>query len=134
MADWIPVVSQVKSFVQAVTGNTEGARQTQENFSRQCPIVSQARSAVEAITGDTDAAEQTQLEFLKNASRVVDSVPVVGHVKGGVHYVCGDTKGGDMAMKRATGVAGGAALGLIAAGPIGAVAGGITASEFVEKK
>jgi hypothetical protein len=35
-------------------------------------------------------------------SRVADGVPVVGHVKGVVHYVAGDTEGGDKAMRSAT--------------------------------
>ena len=53
--DSVPVVSQTKSLVQAISGDTEGARKTQENFSRQCPVVSQTRSLVEVSMGDTDA-------------------------------------------------------------------------------
>ena len=39
----IPVVSQVKSLVQIISGDEEGARQTQEEFSRKGIIVSQVR-------------------------------------------------------------------------------------------
>lgn len=57
-----------------------------------------------------------------------DSIPVVGHVKGGIHYAFGDKNGGDQAMKlssRTVGVLGGGAAGFLVAGPVGAVAGGI---------
>lgn len=126
--DWIPVVSQLKSLVQVISGDAEGAKQTQENFSKQCPIVSQARSAVEAAAGDTKAARQTQMEFVGLVSNVTNAIPVVGHIKGGIHYACGDKEGGDQAMKsssRTIGVAGGGVAGFFVGGPVGAVAGGI---------
>ena len=99
MADAFPIVSQTMSLVQWISGDSEGAKRTQEIFSRQCPIISQARSAVEAISGDPDAALATQMECLNFASNFVDAVPVVGHIKGGCHYAWGDTEGGDNAMK-----------------------------------
>ena len=80
--DWIPVVSQVKSLVQIVTGDVEGARQTQANFSRECPIVSQVRSVVELASGDGEAAIETQSRCLTTMNDFVDGVPIVGHVKG----------------------------------------------------
>ena len=49
--DWIPVVSQIKSWVYLVVGNVDQAKQTQINFSKRCPVISQLRSAVEAISG-----------------------------------------------------------------------------------
>lgn len=108
---------------------------TQENFSRQCPIVSQARSLVEVSMGDAEAARRTQIEQGKMLNGLVDSVPVVGHIKGGVHYACGDRNGGDAAMKassRTTGVLGGGAVGFIAGGPVGAVAGGIAGGGILD--
>ena len=47
--DSIPVVSQVKSLVQVIDGDAEGARRTQENFSKIAPVVSQVRSLVHYI-------------------------------------------------------------------------------------
>lgn len=125
----VPVVSQVKSAVQAIGGDSEGARKTQEEFSKQCPVVSQARSAVEA-TYDTEAARRTQLEFVDNLEGVADATPIVGHVKGAVHYALGDTEKGDGCMKSASrttavvaaGVATGGS-GLLVAGAAAATAG-----------
>ena len=45
----IPVISQVKSLVQVIGGDADGARRTQEEFSRTAPIVSQARSFAHLI-------------------------------------------------------------------------------------
>jgi len=87
--DTIPVVSQVKSAVQAIAGDKEAARQTQINFVNQMPVVSQIKSAVEMATGDEEAARQTQMHFLKNAETLVDGTPVVGHIKGGHTYARG---------------------------------------------
>jgi len=128
--DWFPVVSQVKSLVQGISGDAEGARATQANFSRQCPVVSQIRSLVEVSLGDAEAARNTQKEFGGTMSNVVNGIPAVGHVKGGIHYVCGDYEGGDRALKsssRTTGVLAGGAGGFLVAGPVGAVAGGVSA-------
>ncbi len=54
--DAIPVISQVKSLVQACAGDMKGATETQENFSRQCPVVSQCRSLAHAAMGDNEQA------------------------------------------------------------------------------
>jgi len=77
---------------------------------------------------------ETINEVVKTVSDVADNVPVVGHVKGAVHYVCGDKEGGDRAMKsasRTTGVALGGLAG-IPAGPAGMVAGGMAGGTAVD--
>ncbi len=55
---------------------------------------------------------------------VVNSVPIVGHIKGMVHYACGDTERGDAAVRSATRttVVLGAGVAGALAGPAGAVA------------
>ena len=61
-------------------------------------------------------------------SDLADGIPVVGHAKGGIHYICGDEEGGDKAMisaTRTTVVAGSGVVGTLVAGPVGAVALGI---------
>ena len=132
-ADSIPVVSQTKSLVQVTFGDAEGARRTQENFSRQCPVVSQVRSTVEAVTGDLKGARETQIQFIKGVGDFADSLPGVGHVT--IHYVVGDKKGGDRAMKaasRTTGVVAGGAVGFVVGGPVGAVVGGVAGGAAVD--
>lgn len=125
--DGFPVISQVKSLVQWASGDSEGAEETQKNFLKLCPVISQATSAVQAIAGDEEGARETQLAFLEGVNAMVDSVPVVGHVKGTVHYICGDKDRGDNAMKAAshtTGVIGEGVAGFLIGGPVGAAAGG----------
>jgi len=63
--DWLPVVSQCRSVVQALAGDSLGALRTQERFSQMCPLVSQCRSLAESMMGDNAAARRTQFEQLK---------------------------------------------------------------------
>jgi len=68
-------------------------------------------------------------------SNVADNIPVVGHIKGTVHYISGDQEAGDKAMKdssRATAVTAGGIGGFCVAGPVGAVAGGLGAGAAVD--
>jgi hypothetical protein len=62
--------------------------------------------------------------------KMADGMPVVGHAKVIVHYVCGDVQGGNKVMKAATRsavVEAAGAGGFIVGGPVGAVAGGVGA-------
>jgi len=89
---------------------------------------------VECVDQTIEAGAATADGVVNTVNDVVDNVPVVGHVKGAVHYVCGDKDGGDKAMKsasRTTGVIIGGAVG-IAAGPAGMVAGGIAGGAAVD--
>uniref|UniRef100_A0A914ZD12 Uncharacterized protein n=1 Tax=Panagrolaimus superbus TaxID=310955 RepID=A0A914ZD12_9BILA len=125
---WIPGISQLKSAVQLVTGDVEGAAQTQKEFFQRCPVVSQVTSTVQFVAGDTKGAVETQKACLRTVSDVADGIPVVGHVKGIAHYVCNDEEGGDRAMKaatRTTAVTAAGAGGFLIGGPVGAVAGGV---------
>ena len=120
--DSLPLISQAKSAVQAA------ARETQWKFLDTCPVFSQGKSFYHWCEGDDEAARETQLKFVKGVGDFVNGVPVVGHVKGGIHYACGDKDGGDNAMKaasRTVGVVGGGVVGGLAGGPVGAIAGGI---------
>lgn len=45
----IPVVSQAKSGVQLICGDTDGAAETQKDFLQQCPVVSQVHTKIEFI-------------------------------------------------------------------------------------
>lgn len=115
--DSIPVVSQTKSLVQAVCGDTKGAEQTQKNFLNECIVFSQSKSAIEYfVLKDEEAAQKTQIQYVKGCSNFVDGLPVVGHVKGSIHYLCKDQEGGDNAMRassRSVGVVGGALIGCL---------------------
>ncbi|XP_071152114.1 uncharacterized protein [Mytilus edulis] len=135
MSDWIPLVAQVKSIVQISAGDEEGAKQTQETFAKRCPIVSQTVSVYQAFNGNMEGAKETQMEFLGMINDTVNSIPIVGHAKGMVHYIAGDKMGGDEAMKSAshtTGTIGGGIAGFGLLGPIGAIAGGITGGAIMD--
>lgn len=97
----IPVVSRIKSAVQAMSGDFDGASDTEEQLSKQCPVISQLRSALEA-TYDLDAANRTQHKFLGNVESVPDATPIVGHVKGAVHSALSQTEPGEEYLRSAS--------------------------------
>lgn len=79
---------------------------------------------------DPKAARETQLEQLRFLSGVADSLPVVGHIKGAIHYGVGDKESGDNAMKsasRTTASIGGAVGGFFVGGPVGSALGAASA-------
>jgi hypothetical protein len=71
----IPIMSQVRSFVEAAMGNLEAAKHTQEHFLENTKVAG--------------------MELLENT-------PIVGHITGAVYYATGNTEGGDRAMEGAT--------------------------------
>ena len=64
--DSMPVVSQTKSLVQIIGGDTDGAEKTQEIFSKQGHGVSQLNSLGGAIAEDSEGAKEIQKEFDKD--------------------------------------------------------------------
>ena len=62
---------------------------------------------------------------------MVDGLPVVGHIKGGIHYACGDSDRGDQAMKSASHTAGVIAEGFAVGGPAGAFVGGMAGGAVI---
>ena len=86
-------------------------------------------------------AKHTDESFYKSAKSVETSitgmangVPVVGHIKGAVHYAMNDKEKGDEAMKTASRTVGVIAGGIIGslAGPVGAVSGGIAGGALMD--
>ena len=88
--------------------------------------LNQAVISTAKYTGRTGCTAAKKLGSTLNDT--ADAVPVVGHVKGVIHYAVGDHEGGHQAMKassRTVGVLGGGAAGFLVGGPVGAVAGGV---------
>ncbi|GMS80374.1 hypothetical protein PENTCL1PPCAC_2549, partial [Pristionchus entomophagus] len=125
----VPLISQTKSLVQFVTGDKDGARNTQEKFLHECPIVAQATSIVELVADkNREKFKDTNLRTVRVLSNVADGIPIVGHVKGAIHAAAGDFPGARNAIKsanRSVGVVSGGVVGFLTLGPLGAVAGGI---------
>lgn len=128
--DGVPLVSQVKSAVQAATGDMKGAERTQQNFIRQAPGVAQITSAVQAHNGDYQGARDTQNQFLHAAEEGVDATPVLGHVKGVTHMMLGQNGKGEESLKSASSSSG-LALGAAAGGLPGAVAGRVLTDQLI---
>lgn len=66
---------------------------------------------------------------------VLNATPVLGHVKGAIHYLLDDKHGGDKAMKSAThtfGVVVGGAFGMFLSGSVGACVGGLSGGVIID--
>jgi hypothetical protein len=86
----IPGLSQVKSFVQLVSGDKQEALATQEEFFTRCPGVSQLTPVTLLINDDAKKALDVLKKCILTVGNFLDSVPAVGHVKGGIHYLFDD--------------------------------------------
>jgi hypothetical protein len=110
------------------------------------PGVSHAVALVAKVIGEDDVAKEYWDKGNQAASAMLNSIPVVGHVKGAIHYLCDDPEGAQEALLAATRttvvlVAGAGAFlaagacgflapgayGCLVAGPIGAFVGGAAA-------
>ncbi|KAF6206720.1 hypothetical protein GE061_017956 [Apolygus lucorum] len=127
--DSVPLVSQFKSLFQVIGGDADGAKRTQENFLNTAGVVSQIKSAIHAANGDYEAARETQEKYAKNLEELANSLPVVGHIKGGVHIALGEEEKGETIIKGATSSTGAVIGGL--AGPAGAVLGGAATDALI---
>lgn len=86
--DWMPGVSQLKSLGQAIAGDTDGARRTQQNYLKTAPVVSQLNSLGHAIAGKSGDAKKIQEDFynahvIDNKENVVKGMSVFGKLTGG---------------------------------------------------
>ena len=81
----VPVASQMKSLVQAMHGDMDGARETQLDFIRRSPVVSQLNSLGQAIIGDNKEALRIQHEFAEHNQ----GVPLLGHMISAGYAACG---------------------------------------------
>ena len=137
--DWVPAVSQAKSLVQTVSGDIEGAKQTQRNFVETFPIVSQIKSLAHFLKGNKQKAKEVQKIFIKSTGRfineAINSTPVIGHIKGAIHYAVGDRERGREAIDSASHVSGaviGGTGGFLIGGPTGAFVGGVLGANAVD--
>lgn len=120
--DMIPLVSQIKSIAQMISGDSKGAEDTAINFWNDGIIMSQLQSAFSLLHGNTEEAVNRQRKFGSNVEVIADSLPVVGHIKGAIHLLSGDVDHGVQAISQATSTTGALAGGLVG-GPIGAAIG-----------
>lgn len=128
--DVLPGISQLKSGVQWLAGDTAGAVDTQQHFFHEGFGTSQALSVYFLATGDPARAWDVQKKFARNLEVLMDSTPLVGHAKGFVHMMSGEAAHGWRAWKMASSSVG-AVVGAMSAGPPGAVAGHVLVDALI---
>jgi len=122
LMDILPIFAEIKALIQLISGDKQGSDQTIKNYHNEGLIASQINSAIDLFNGNGTRAAETQKKFLKNLELVIDSIPVVGHVKGAGHILFGDNEHGWEAIKSATSSSGSVA-GAVLGGPVGAIVG-----------
>ena len=94
------------------------------------PIVPHIVALGALIVGKNDMAKEYWDSGNQALSSMVNAVPVIGHVKGVIHHICGDREGAIeayLAASRTTCVMIAGAGGFMVAGPVGAACAGIAA-------
>lgn len=79
--DFIPVVSQLKSFGHFAFGNNNSMKRTNLNFIKNGIVVSQCRSIVWLLQGEQTKAVNEQYEFFKKINEALDNTPILRNVK-----------------------------------------------------
>ncbi|KAJ3081516.1 hypothetical protein HDU99_005487 [Rhizoclosmatium hyalinum] len=80
----------------------KGAENSFVNYAEVNAVAANIRLGVEAARGNHSEVERLRRRQEEAWDGVGSSLPVVGHVKGVVHYAMGDTAKGDAAMKAAS--------------------------------
>ena len=109
MVDWLPGISQVKSLLQWACGDNEGALKTQLNFVKKCPGVAQVTGTVAIKVGQIyeeqgciEFGEEIMRQEPENIDDLLNGTPVIGHIKGRIHHLFGDTENGNKALESAS--------------------------------
>lgn len=92
------------------------------------------KTVVKLAKHTAESAVESGKVVVQTTNDLANGMPVVGHIKGGIHYAIGDKKRGNEAMKKAsrsTGVVIGGVLG-VSGGPVGMVAGGIAGGAVMD--
>ena len=120
----IPIVSQAKSLFQ-ICWDWDGACETQRDFLN---FWNEVTSVVKDSYYDAKARDKFYRGLSTAINGFLDGIPVVGHIKGGIHYLSGNSEAAVRSWKAATRVLAvtvGGILAGIAGGPGAAAGGGI---------
>ena len=91
-------------------------------------IANPINAIIQYTIGNHEKCDRLEDSYLSSLSSCANGIPVVGHVKGGVHYIMGDIKKGNRSMEASTRTTAVFGAGLIAGGlgagvAVGAIAG-----------
>lgn len=95
------ITSPIKVTCQLATGDFEGARETTKDVIVTTPVISHVAAGVVKLSGEDEAAAKLWNDSNRNLNSITNSIPVVGHAKGLVHYACQDPVGGQEAVQTA---------------------------------
>lgn len=109
----------VKAGFEALCGDTDGANETMDKFTKTNPLVMPVRLGVGLVTGNTDDAKDTLKTFGNSVGNMACATPVLGHTIAAGYGIARDKEKAERIFKQATRTTVVAAAGIIgsAAGP-----------------
>lgn len=128
-----PIVSHLNAGGAKVLGDDKRAQEFWDGGNSSLnaiPVVGHVKGLGHYLLFDVEGGNKAVVNATNTTLNIADGIPAVGHGKGLIHYALGDVKRGNKAMKaatRTTAVMGAGAAGFLAAGPAGAIAGGVAA-------
>ena len=145
MAKFLPIIGEIYTTVESavlvtsaglakVIGDDKAADELLESsgkawkeYSETNCIATPINGLIQESKGNYQESERLKKSYLNAASSVVDGVPVVGHVKGIVHYAMGDKEKGNRSMEASTRTAAVLGAGVLTGGLGGGLVAGATA-------
>lgn len=118
------VMMPVKVTCQLTTNQRKVIDRMIKNLILNTPGLGHTVAGIVKVCGDEKLGEQLLQEANSNVNTLVNSIPVIGHAKGLVHFTLNDKEAGKEAMAlatRSTAVLAAGTTGFLVAGPIGAV-------------
>ena len=85
-----PIVSQIKSLIQIIYGDDDGARKTQEDFLRTWWVVSQIDLLVRSIKKDNKEVLKIQQQAGDECLKLTESTSVIDHAGTGGYSIAVD--------------------------------------------
>ena len=101
-SDSVPIISQIKSLVQVINGDLEGAKETQKKFLRTNPFSSPWVQVHYRAKGNEDEALKVAEEFANSTLESADGMSFVDHVVGLGFLINGDHERGETVLKGTT--------------------------------
>lgn len=95
--DLIPGLVHIKILAQYATGDSNGAEKTIHRFVTKAPVFGHMHAGLCKVAGDHDLAK----ESWKGSNESLNSIPIVGHVKGAGQYIFSGREEGKRIIRKA---------------------------------
>lgn len=145
MAKFLPVIGEIWTTVESgvliasaglaeICGDEKSARELADSagnawkeYTETNLLATPIKGIVLDVQGKHEESNRLKEKYLGSVSSFADAIPVVGHVKGGIHYAMGDIDAGNKSMEASTRTAAVLGAGIATGGLGGGIAYGAVA-------